>query len=332
MRRFAPLWIVNVCTFVFVIFLGGCSGTEPPGDAFVSIDFPVDDVSLPLGETIDIEGQANDPAGVAFVEIWINRDLTWTIEDLVGSENFVQFSQAWTPEEEGDYVILAVAHGNEGEVSNSALVTVHVVAATDEEPIATDQPTEEASTRVEFWAEPEGIAAGDCSMLYWEVENAQRVVLGSTEVTASNHYEACPCQNTSYRLTVTDLNGGEEEFWVLILVNGVCGTPAPDTTRPPVPLPLAPIDGAVIGPAARTTLRWEAVTDESGIREYRVEAERHDGDFVWEQVPGSIFYAITIPELVLDIESGYSYRWRVRAIDNADIRSNWSIWMTFSVP
>jgi hypothetical protein len=336
MKRQLPLRRFWVYWFAFVLLIAGCSEPGTQRGSFVRIDVPVDSLSIPAGETINIEGQATDPEGVDYVEIWINNELTWTVEDLSVSEDFVRFSQPWTPEEAGDYILRAVSHGEGGQVTRSAMVTIHVGGPPDDELITEEPATEEPSSAapsVEFWAEPEGIEAGECSMLYWQVDNAQRVVLGSTEVTAYNHLEACPCQNTSYRLTVTDLNGVDEEFWVLILVNGVCGTPPPeiDVTRPPVPLQLQPLDGAVVGPP-QTWLRWEAVTDQSGIREYRVEAERHDGDFVWEQVPGSMFYAITVPELLLNVESGYTYRWRVRAIDGADIRSNWSVWFTFSVP
>jgi hypothetical protein len=186
---------------------------------------------------------------------------------------------------------------------------------------------------VEFYADPEGIQSGECTTLYWQVEGAERVVLGSTEVSAQNTFEACPCQTTSYRLTVTGLNGVEEEFWVQVFVNGPCITPTPfiDVTRPPIPLQLEPLDGAVIGPIRNATLRWEEVTDESGINEYRVRVEYHDGDGLWQEIPGSVFYAITSTELRVSVEPGYFYRWRVRAIDGAGIRSNWSVWFTFSV-
>jgi hypothetical protein len=45
-----------------------------------------------------------------------------------------------------------------------------------------------------------------------------------------------------------------------------------------------------------------------------------------------VFYGITETQLYLNLDAGTTYRWRVRAIDGAGIRSNWSVWLTFSVP
>jgi hypothetical protein len=34
----------------------------------------------------------------------------------------------------------------------------------------------------------------------------------------------------------------------------------------------------------------------------------------------------------ISVEIGYTYRWRVRAIDGAGNQSDWSGWFTFNIP
>jgi hypothetical protein len=287
----------------------------------------VDGLIFPLGEPINIEGHAADPAGVEHIEIWINSELAGTIEDLSGEDSFVRFSWAWTPPEAGDYLLMAAAHGDAGEVSMSALVTVHIGSQAEVEPVETEEPPDEAATTVEYWADPPEIEAGACSTLHWLVDNAQQVLLGSTEMASHDDFEVCLCQTTRYRLTVTDLDGIDQEYAVLIQVNGVC-----DETPPPAPLLYKPLDEEELGPFADTILRWDDVTDESGIDEYQIQVERHSGDHVWHTAPGSPYTGVTLTEQLLTIDAGYTYRWRVRAVDGAGNIGPWSGWFTFSVP
>lgn len=79
-------------------------------------------------------------------------------------------------------------------------------------------------------------------------------------------------------------------------------------------------------------LRWEAVSDASGIAEYQIEVQRHAGDNNWKTAPGSPFNGIGGTEKEISLECGWEYRWRVRAVDNQDNISNWSGWFTFVVP
>lgn len=207
---------------------------------------------------------------------------------------------------------------------------------------------QQATTR--FWVEPEQIQAGACTNLYWEVENAQSVKLGSTEVQHEGRYEACHCKDELYRLTVTDLNGVTEEHRVSIQVSGDCTTPQADSggeesssggessqpsgdSKPPAaPNQLKPLNGADMGCIGSLMLRWEAVSDDSGIAEYQVEVQRHSGDNNWQASPGSTFTGIGGLQKELSVECGWEYRWRVRAIDGAGNAGNWSGWFSFVIP
>jgi hypothetical protein len=205
-------------------------------------------------------------------------------------------------------------------------------------------------TTVRFWVEPEQIQAGACANLYWEVENAQSVMLGSTEVKPEGRYEACHCKDELYRLTVTDLNGVTEEHRATIRVTGDCTSPqaesggeestsdgessAPsgDSKPPSAPNQLKPVNGVDLGCIPSTMLRWEAVSDDSGIAEYQVEMQRHAGDNNWTNASGSPFTGIGGLQKEISVECGWEYRWRVRAIDGAGNSGNWSGWFTFVIP
>jgi hypothetical protein len=342
--RLAPLRI-SFLLCAFSLISAGCAQTGTQGGTFSWIDVPVDDLTIPLGQEIQIEGHASDPTGVSRVEIWVNRELTWSVEDLPANGNFARFSQKWTPPEEGDYFILAAATGNGGESSIPVSVTIHVrslpvvVFVTEESAVEPAPPTSTPETAlpetiVQFWADPVEIEAGACTLLRWQVENAEKVVLGSTEVSAQGSYEVCLCESTSYRLTVTESDGSDEEFKVSIPVSGTCATPTvqKDETPPPAPALLKPLNGSDIGPVADTILRWNAVSDESGIAEYQVQVQRHSGDGVWAAAPGSPWTGLNNTQLLLNVAYGYTYRWRVRAIDGSGNTGPWSAWFTFSVP
>jgi hypothetical protein len=80
-------------------------------------------------------------------------------------------------------------------------------------------------------------------------------------------------------------------------------------------------------------LRWEEVSDPSGISEYRVQVERHAGDENWQKVAGSPWKGLTETELLLEeLECGWYYRWRVRAVDGANNVGPFSGWFEFLDP
>jgi hypothetical protein len=104
----------------------------------------------------------------------------------------------------------------------------------------------------------------------------------------------------------------------------------PDTTAPDPPLLLKPVNGQTYSCASNTILRWEAASDPSGIDEYQVQVDRHPvANKNWQPVSGSVFEGITGLEKSLSIECGWTYRWRVRAIDGEGNVGDWSSFFTF---
>lgn len=109
-------------------------------------------------------------------------------------------------------------------------------------------------------------------------------------------------------------------------------TIAVDTAPPPAPNQLKPLNGQNMGCVGSLMLRWDAVSDSSGIAQYQVELQRHSGDNNWQAAPGSVFTGIGGTEKEISVECGWEYRWRVRAVDGSGNTGNWSGWFTFTVP
>jgi hypothetical protein len=104
--------------------------------------------------------------------------------------------------------------------------------------------------------------------------------------------------------------------------------PTPDTTGPPAPTPVNPPLNTCEG---SKTLDWLPVTDPSGIAEYRVEVHRSPDNATWAAASGSPWAGISDTALVIPVECGFYYRWRVRAVDGAGNPGPFSGWAFFEV-
>ncbi|KAA3646250.1 MAG: hypothetical protein DWQ07_08485 [Chloroflexi bacterium] len=358
-RLFTPLGFPLI---IIIFIIAGCSGAVPSEGTHVWIDVPIDGLTIPVDQPIHIEGHAASSEGLAQVEIWIDGALTHSIDTTSVADELVYYNHSWTPPGMGHYTIQAMAIGASGTASEADFVRVlvgDVVSPTpvdeedaDKEPTPT--PTEVVeeempATTVELWVEPAEVQAGECANIYWRVENAQSVRLGNSEVPAEGHYEACHCSNELYRLTVTDLDGAEEEHQAIIQVTGSCDAapeegeepppddsdpppPSTDTTAPPAPTLNSPSNGSDLGCVSSTALSWSAVSDESGIAEYRIEVQRHAGDNNWSTAPGTPLSGLGSTSTSISVECGWTYRWRVQAVDGAGNVGAWSGWFQFNVP
>jgi len=209
---------------------------------------------------------------------------------------------------------------------------------------------------VRFWADPGEINAGGKFTIHWQAENVRQVIFGGKEQPFEGSYSDYLCKNERYTLTVIHNDGSEEKHSVDIIVNGQCEAPeeeseesqqpsqpesssggeAPasevDNTAPPAPNQLKPVNGVDLGCIGSAMLRWDAVSDPSGIAEYQVEMQRHAGDNNWGSAPGSVFTGIGGGQKEISVECGWEYRWRVRAIDGEGNVGNWSGWFSFNIP
>jgi hypothetical protein len=341
--------------FLFVtLLLIGC-GRSSAG-THVWIDVPVNNLHLAETQPIKIEGHTASPDGVARVEVWVNGEMIESISPTASSTTMSTFETTFTPTSPGEYVIQVIAIGSDDTISNPDMAVVQigelVLAVEDEStptptPVVTltptptevptevvDEPTEVPVPIVNYWADPAEIPAGSCTTFYWETTNVSGVEFAGMDQELSGSASDCMCESQTYPLRVTYLDGTQETFRVTIDVTGTCATdtPVPDTTPPDPPTLLQPIDGTTLTCTSETILRWETASDPSGIDEYRVQVERHTGDNNWQAVSGSVFTGINNLEMLLSVECGWAYRWRVRAVDGEGNVGDWSGWFTFIDP
>jgi hypothetical protein len=247
----------------------------------------------------------------------------------------------WGSPAAGTHTVEAIAFSADGEASTPDQARVIVAAmpptGTSTPPISptlTPTPTVTLTpttpTGIEFWADPAKIEAGACTDVHWRVQNAASVRLGGTNVSPEGKYNACLCANETYTLTVVLLDGTEEKHRVDIEVEGECKTPkpVPDTTGPPAPDLNDPGDGESLSCTGSVELDWDSVDDPSGIREYQLQVQRHSGDGDWESASGS-GWAGSATSHSISVECGWTYRWRVRAVDTPGNAGEWSGWSAF---
>lgn len=334
-----------------VLLLSGCSAASSSG-IHVWIDVPVDGIHVPEGTVLPIEGHASSAGGISQVEIWINGSMQYTLNNLSAIEELYAFSQTWTPPAAGEYTIQVVAMGGNGSTSDTDSVRVQVgeMDGITETPIPvitetftptpfmtntiTPTPTVAASD-IQFYAYPAEIAAGACTTLYWNVENAQQVIFGGVDQPFSGSYETCLCAGAVYPLTVVNLDGTEERYTVEVSVTGVCATETPpppppvDTTPPPVPSPSVPEDGLALSCRSTQTLAWLPVDDFSGISGYYVKLEIETSPGTWQTVKS--YGPLAGKQVNVNVQCGGHYRWMVRSQDGAGNYSSWSAFSEFGI-
>jgi hypothetical protein len=123
--------------------------------------------------------------------------------------------------------------------------STNVITGTDALPVASAPPPPPtrvpvivtAAPRTDlavFRADEDKTAAGECTTLRWDVNNAQSVFvhLGSEEVpvTAHDTRAICPEITTVYKLRVVSPNGSTQQYTFTVAVNQDCGNSA-DITR-----------------------------------------------------------------------------------------------------
>jgi hypothetical protein len=355
-------WKHKLLSLIFLIVLtglgAGCDRPASPGGTDVWIDVPVSGRTVPENTSLEINGHAASREGVSRVEIWINGDLQYELTGLSTVDELSRFSQPWTPPGPGEYTIQVLAIGNDGTPSEPDVTRIQVGGGEMEEaqpeeeaevpdaptltptftPTPTATPTTAPEVVIDFWAEPSTVQAGSAVTIFWHVENVQTVIFGGVQQAFDGSYTDTLCEDAVYRLTVVHQDGTDEERVLSVDVQGTCATPTftptpeEDKTPPTAPALLKPQDGVDLGCVSSAMLRWQPVSDESGIAEYQVELQRHPGDENWEHVPGSRFTGINDDELEVSLGCGYYYRWRVRAIDGNNNTGDWSSWFTFTVP
>lgn len=322
-----------LCLLMAASFILAACGPTPASGVYVWIDVPLDGLSFSDLQPINVEGHASGADGIARVEVYVDGELWTAVDDPRAEGSLAKFQTEWLPPGFGTYVIQAIAYAPDGSASQYDEARVSFVVAQEaeeisEEPVITVTPGEqEAVPAVLFWAEPENITAGACTTLHWQAENVSSLIFGGIEQPLEGSYQDCLCANQIYTLTVNHLDGSEEKVKLNITVDGTCQ----DLDPPPAPVQAVPANGLSLACKSSQNLAWIPATDDSGIREYRVQAQRHAGDNNWNEVPGSVFSGIADKQSNLSVECGWTYRWRVQAVDGAGNVGPWSGWWSFVI-
>jgi hypothetical protein len=196
--------------------------------------------------------------------------------------------------------------------------------ATPRPPTATPPPP----TIVSFEASPPSVSAGECTTLGWAVEGAVSAVwLDGDGVGDHDSRQRCPDATTTYTL-LAEGPGGEDTATVRVKVTAPPSpTPTADTQGPAAPGGMTPTGGEKQG-CGTVSLRWNPVSDPSGINTYYVKVEKASGTYksgAWTTTETEL----TIPAAWL--ECGHQYRWAVRAEDGVGNVGPWSAWAEFAV-
>lgn len=204
-------------------------------------------------------------------------------------------------------------------------------------PTDTPTPTPTPQATVNFWADATTIQAGSCTTVHWETSNVQAVFFDGQGVAGWGSHQTCPCSAETHTLDVLLRNGSHDIRTLTINVTGYCVTPTPpqDRTPPPAPVPIGPGSNNPNDPQQAchpVVLRWNAVSDPSGIQGYRVNLQWYDGAQWQSSPPYFIVYDTSVD--VTEWTEPHEYvdnplRWAVWAIDNAGNHGPQSPWLYF---
>ncbi len=342
------------------------SGTSGPR---TWIDNPRDGAALSPGKAIVVKSHVFAKGGVAEVLLTVNGE-AYRRDAPTESSEFVAIKQEWIPEEPGTYQLQVQGFDSQGLPAQPASVVVEVIGKTEVvaaqvisvtpvitvtpsvtvtptrlisvTPEITRTPTNLPGSNVSFYAKPESLKAGECTTMYWAVQNAQRVIFGGKDQPFVGSYQDCLCSTQKFTLRVVDLDGTEKSYPVTINVSGSCTTevppeqeeeqPAPvvDKTPPSVPVPAVPANGLTVPCKTSQTLVWQPSKDDaSGIAGYYVKLEIQVKKGSWQSAGG--YGPLTTKQVNVNVQCGGIYRWMVRAQDGAGNVSAWSSPSTFSV-
>ena len=326
----SKLLIYLALAVVLTLGISAC-GSDAPSGTYVWIDVPLDGIRFKELVPVDVEGHASSRSGIKSVEVYVDGELWRAVEDPASSGSLAIFEIEWLPPEMGTYLIQAIAYGEDGSASqyDEARITFSKEEVAEEAADTTQITVTPAAeeTLVEFWAEPAIIQAGDCTTIRWQAENVAGLIFGGQDQPLEGSYQDCLCAAQTYTLTVNHSDGSQEKLKVNIEVEGTCA----DTASPSVPEQVVPDNGISLSCRGTQNLAWQPVSDPSGISGYRVQAQRHSGDKNWKEAPGSQFVGIGGKQISIPVECGWTYRWRVQAVDGAGYASAWSGWWRFIV-
>jgi polar amino acid transport system substrate-binding protein len=172
-------------------------------------------------------------------------------------------------------------------------VGIEVVVATTPTPI----PTQPPSADIQFWSDTTQIKQGECTTLYWDVNNVQAVYLYELGQNWQDHgvngegsRRVCPSQTTTYELRVVKPDGSVEVRQITVYVEQVSNAPIVE---------IFSVSPTQIGLGQCVQIQWKVSGNVSSVD------IRRDSTAIWDSAPlngvmqdcppnpGSVNYTIT---------------------------------------
>lgn len=156
--------------------------------------------------------------------------------------------------------------------------------------VAPPSPSPKPAASINFRSDAPYVNGGSCTTLRWDVDNVQAVALDGQGVVGHGSKQVCPCQQTTYTLSVLKFDNTTENRTVTIMVYGSCAPPAsPTTLRPPTAT--APpqdrtgpsISGVGVRREGCQFFGYATINDPSGVARATFQISRNGGAFggVW---------------------------------------------------
>jgi len=132
--------IALVCAGVLACQIPGMAGE--PTKPTVVINSPPSGTQVKVGEEVEVDSTATDEKGVTRVELWVDGALVRSDQSPIPQPVF-SLVQRWTPPGSGSHTVEVRAYNVDGVVSEPAMITLRVEAATSEAAPTPVEPTEE---------------------------------------------------------------------------------------------------------------------------------------------------------------------------------------------
>ncbi len=267
----------------------------------IKIVLPAHGARVRVGQAFQVHVIATDTRGVSAIAFAVDGQLGAPIAAPSSSALFATAIPI-TLQTKGVHTITVLAQNEGGAKSDPANPDEPPASA----PIANPVANPGGAAAISFVASPATIAAGQCSILRWDVENVREVYFEGAGVSGHGEQQQCPAQTTSYSLITILLDGSPRTTTATITVSGSA------------PHPVAQV------PTAPTSLRVTATTKTTARIAWDDKADSETGFEI--QVEGRASVRTNANETQYEMAGlacHCAYNFRVRAV-NAAGNSVWS--------
>ncbi|MGB9640450.1 MAG: hypothetical protein ACPL4H_06020 [Anaerolineales bacterium] len=248
------------------VLLSGCSfDSTYDFPSSIVLDTPHSDIEVAVGSTIPIRAHTtfSDPAMEMIIEVNDNPIANLTITTQTDNPTLYVGEGSWTITGPGDYRLhVRLRSSNLNETSRE--VQVHAYLQPTLAPMlpASPEPTLNLATlppqlsppptitsfptitvapsitpplpiQINFWANELEVIMGNCTVLHWEVKNADGIYLNGTPVKQVGKQKICPSSTTTYVLQAQNATEKLERTLVIKVIEPILTLPT-DTNGPTI--------------------------------------------------------------------------------------------------